>query len=254
MRPEIAVIRIDNLHKSFGSQKVLRGVHLEIPDQAVFAVVGGSGAGKSCLLKHVIGLLRPDAGRVWVDDVDVTRLGRRALNRVRTRFGMLFQGGALFDSMSVYDNVAFPLREKTRKSEAEINAKVEERLFQVGLAGGGDKFPSELSGGMRKRAALARALVSDPEILLFDEPTTGLDPIRVNAIHRLIQDLHGLLGFTAVIVSHEIPAVFSLATHVAMLHRGVIVESGSPADLQASDEPVVRQFLSGALDGPIDVH
>ena len=248
------MIRIENLHKSFGSQQVLRGVHLEIPDQAIFAVVGGSGAGKSCLLKHVIGLLRPDAGRVWVDDVDVTGLGRRALNRVRNRFGMLFQGGALFDSLSVYDNVAFPLREKTRTGEAEIKAKVEERLFQVGLAGGGDKFPSELSGGMRKRAALARALVSDPEILLFDEPTTGLDPIRVHAIHRLIQDLHGLLGFTAVIVSHEIPEVFSIATHIAMLHGGKIIESGSPSDLQASDDPVVRQFLSGALDGPIDVH
>ena len=248
------MIRIENLHKSFGSQQVLRGVHLEIPDKAIFAVVGGSGAGKSCLLKHVIGLLRPDAGRVWVDDVDVTGLGRRALNRVRNRFGMLFQGGALFDSLSVYDNVAFPLREKTRTGEAEIKAKVEERLFQVGLAGGGDKFPSELSGGMRKRAALARALVSDPEILLFDEPTTGLDPIRVHAIHRLIQDLHGLLGFTAVIVSHEIPEVFSIATHIAMLHGGKIIESGSPSDLQASDDPVVRQFLSGALDGPIDVH
>ena len=248
------MIRIENLHKSFGSQQVLRGVHLKIPDQAIFAVVGGSGAGKSCLLKHVIGLLRPDAGRVWVDDVDVTGLGRRALNRVRNRFGMLFQGGALFDSLSVYDNVAFPLREKTRTGEAEIKAKVEERLFQVGLAGGGDKFPSELSGGMRKRAALARALVSDPEILLFDEPTTGLDPIRVHAIHRLIQDLHGLLGFTAVIVSHEIPEVFSIATHIAMLHQGKIIESGSPSDLQASDDPVVRQFLSGALDGPIDVH
>lgn len=248
------MIRIENLHKSFGSQQVLRGVHLEIPDKAIFAVVGGSGAGKSCLLKHVIGLLRPDMGRVWVDDVDVTGLGRRALNRVRNRFGMLFQGGALFDSLSVYDNVAFPLREKTRTSEAEIKTKVEERLFQVGLAGGGDKFPSELSGGMRKRAALARALVSDPEILLFDEPTTGLDPIRVHAIHRLIQDLHGLLGFTAVIVSHEIPEVFSIATHIAMLHGGKIIESGSPSDLQASDDPVVRQFLSGALDGPIDVH
>lgn len=248
------MIRIENLHKSFGSQQVLRGVHLEIPDQAIYAVVGGSGAGKSCLLKHVIGLLHPDAGRVWVDDVDVTGLGRRALNRVRNRFGMLFQGGALFDSLSVYDNVAFPLREKTRTGEAEIRTKVEERLFQVGLAGGGDKFPSELSGGMRKRAALARALVSDPEILLFDEPTTGLDPIRVHAIHRLIQDLHGLLGFTAVIVSHEIPEVFSIATHIAMLHQGKIIESGSPSDLQASDDPVVRQFLGGALDGPIDVH
>ena len=248
------MIRLVNVCKSFGSQQVLSGLNLDIPDQAVYVVVGVSGAGKSCLLKHLIGLMRPDSGQVWIDDTEITSLGRRALNRVRNRFGMLFQGGALFDSMSVYDNVAFPLREKTRKSEAEIRDKVHERLFQVGLAGVDAKFPSELSGGMRKRAALARSLVSDPEILLFDEPTTGLDPIRVNAIHRLILDLHQLLGFTAIIVSHEIPAVFSLATHIAMLHGGVIVESGSPSALQASNNPIVRQFMSGQLEGPIEVY
>lgn len=248
------MIRLVNVCKSFGSQTVLSGLNLDIPDRAVYVVVGVSGAGKSCLLKHLIGLMRPDSGQVWIDDTEITSLGRRALNRVRNRFGMLFQGGALFDSMSVYDNVAFPLREKTRKSEAEIRDKVHERLFQVGLAGVDAKFPSELSGGMRKRAALARSLVSDPEILLFDEPTTGLDPIRVNAIHRLILDLHQMLDFTAVIVSHEIPAVFSLATHIAMLHQGVIVESGSPGALQESNNPVVRQFMSGQLEGPIDVY
>ena len=248
------MIRLVNVCKSFGSQTVLSGLNLDIPDRAVYVVVGVSGAGKSCLLKHLIGLMRPDSGQVWIDDTEITSLGRRALNRVRNRFGMLFQGGALFDSMSVYDNVAFPLREKTRKSEAEIRDKVHERLFQVGLAGVDAKFPSELSGGMRKRAALARSLVSDPEILLFDEPTTGLDPIRVNAIHRLILDLHQMLDFTAVIVSHEIPAVFSLATHIAMLHQGAIVESGSPGALQESSNPVVRQFMSGQLEGPIDVY
>ncbi len=248
------MIRLVNIYKSFGSQKVLSGLNLDIPDRAVYVVVGVSGAGKSCLLKHLIGLLRPDSGQVWIDDIEITTLGRRELNRVRNRFGMLFQGGALFDSMSVYDNVAFPLREKTQKSEAEIRAKVHERLFQVGLDGVDAKFPAELSGGMRKRAALARSLVSDPEILLFDEPTTGLDPIRVNAIHRLIFDLHQLLGFTAVIVSHEIPEVFSLATHIAMLHQGTIVESGSPTALQASKDPIVQQFMSGQLEGPIDVH
>ena len=248
------MIRLVNVRKSFGSQTVLSGLNLDIPDRAVYVVVGVSGAGKSCLLKHLIGLMRPDSGQVWIDDIEITSLGRRTLNQVRNRFGMLFQGGALFDSMSVYDNVAFPLREKTRKSEAEIRDKVHERLFQVGLAGVDAKFPSELSGGMRKRAALARSLVSDPEILLFDEPTTGLDPIRVNAIHRLILDLHQMLDFTAVIVSHEIPAVFSLATHIAMLHQGVIVESGSPSALQESNNPVVRQFMSGQLEGPIDVY
>ena len=248
------MIRLVNLHKSFGSQNVLTGVNLEIPDQAIYVIVGGSGVGKSCLLKHLIGLMRPDDGQVWVDEVEITALRRRALNRIRNRFGMLFQGGALFDSMSVYDNIAFPLREKTRKNETEIREKVHERLAQVGLAGVDNKFPSELSGGMRKRAALARALISDPEILLFDEPTTGLDPIRVNAIHQLILNLHKLLRFTAVIVSHEIPEVFSLATHLAMLHKGVIIESGSPADIQASNNPVVQQFISGQIEGPIDVH
>lgn len=248
------MIRIVNLHKSFGSQHVLRGLNLEIPDGSIYAVIGQSGTGKSLLLKHLIGLTHPEQGKIWIDGTEITALRGRALNEVRHRFGMLFQGGALFDSMNVYDNVAFPLREKTRLGETAIRDKVHERLAQVGLPGTDLKFPSELSGGMRKRVALARALVSEPEILLFDEPTTGLDPIRVNAIHQLIFDLHKLLRFTAVIVSHEIPEIFSLATHVAMLHGGVIVASGTPAEIQSSDDPIVRQFISGSTDGPMTVN
>ncbi len=248
------MIRTVNLHKSFGHQHVLAGVNLEIPDGAIYVIIGRSGAGKSCLLKHLIGLLRPDQGEVWVDGEEISTLRGRALNRVRTRFGMLFQGGALFDSLTVYDNVAFPLREKTRLSEAVIREKVHERLAQVGLSEINEKFPAELSGGMRKRVALARALISEPEFLLFDEPTTGLDPIRVNAIHQLILDLHHLLHFTAVVVSHEIPEIFSLATHVAMLHEGVIVATGTPAEIQASPNPVIRQFISGQIEGPIEVN
>jgi phospholipid/cholesterol/gamma-HCH transport system ATP-binding protein len=248
------MIRTINLHKSFGSQHVLAGVNLEIPAGSIYVVIGRSGAGKSCLLKHFIGLLRPDAGEVWIDGTEISALRGRALNRVRDRFGMLFQGGALFDSLSVYDNVAFPLREKSRLKEAEIRRRVQERLAQVGLPGVGEKFPAELSGGMRKRVALARALISEPEILLFDEPTTGLDPIRVNAIHHLILDLHRLLHFTAVIVSHEIPEIFSLATRVAMLHEGVIVATGTPAEIQDSPDPVVQQFISGNIEGPIEVN
>lgn len=246
------MIRIHNLHKSFGSQHVLRGINLEIPTGTIFVVVGSSGTGKSCLLKHIVGLLRPDSGQVWVDDVEVSALRGRALNRVRDRFSMLFQGGALFDSLSVYDNVAFPLREKTRLTEAMIGDKVHQRLAQVGLSGVDAKFPSELSGGMLKRAALARALVTDPEIVLFDEPTTGLDPIRVNTIHQLILDLHSLLNFTAVVVSHEIPEVFSLATHIAMLNQGYVVAAGTPEELQASTDPVVQQFINGRTQGPIE--
>lgn len=245
------MIRIINLHKSFGSQHVLKGLNLEIPDGSIYAVIGQSGTGKSCLLKHLIGLMRPDQGEIWVDDIEITRLRGRALNEVRHRFGMLFQGGALFDSMNVFDNVAFPLKEKTKASAAEIRAKVQERLKQVGLSGIEQKYPSELSGGMRKRVALARALISEPEILLFDEPTTGLDPIRVNAIHQLILDLHKLLHFTAVIVSHEIPEIFSLATHVAMLHGGKIIALGTPEEIQSSDDTAVRQFINGGAEGPM---
>jgi phospholipid/cholesterol/gamma-HCH transport system ATP-binding protein len=245
------MIRLINLHKSFGSQHVLKGLNLEIPDGAIYAVIGQSGTGKSCLLKHLIGLMRPDQGEIWIDGVEISALQGRALNEVRSRFGMLFQSGALFDSLSVYDNVAFPLREKTRLSEADIRRKVQERLAQVGLPDTDQKFPAELSGGMRKRVALARALVSEPEFLLFDEPTTGLDPIRVNAIHQLILDLHKLFHFTAVVVSHEIPEIFSLATHVAMLHEGAIVVAGTPAEIQSSTNLVVQQFIHGSIEGPM---
>lgn len=245
------MIRFVNLHKSFGRQQVLKGLNLDIPDGSIYAVIGQSGTGKSCLLKHLIGLMRPDQGEIWIDGTEISSLKGRALNEVRNRFGMLFQSGALFDSLSVYDNVAFPLREKTRLSEADIRHKVRERLAQVGLSDTDQKFPAELSGGMRKRVALARALVSEPEFLLFDEPTTGLDPIRVNAIHQLILDLHQLLHFTAVVVSHEIPEIFSLATHVAMLHEGVIAAAGTPTEIQSSTNPVVQQFIHGNTEGPM---
>jgi phospholipid/cholesterol/gamma-HCH transport system ATP-binding protein len=242
------MILVEGLRKSFNGQAVLRGVDLEVPTGSITIIIGRSGGGKSVFLKHLIGLLRPDAGRVMVDGVEITHLRGRALDDVRRRYGVVFQSGALFDSMTCFDNVAFPLREKTRAGNAELATRVEAALGQVGLTGVGGKYPAEVSGGMRKRVAIARALVTEPEIIFFDEPTTGLDPVLVNAIHHLILDLHRRHRFTAVMVSHEIPEIFEIADRVAMLHDGRIVEVGPPAAIQSSDTRVVRQFIRGESD------
>jgi len=239
------VITVEHLTKSFDGQPVLRGLDLEVPTGSITIIIGRSGGGKSVFLKHLIGLLQPDAGRVSVDGVDITRMHGAALERVRQRYGVVFQGGALFDSMTCGDNVAFPLREKRHLPKAELDKRVNAALGQVGLEGVGAKYPAEVSGGMRKRVAIARALVTEPEIVFFDEPTTGLDPVLVNTIHRLILDLHRRLGFTALVVSHEIPEIFEIADRVAMLHEGRIVEVGPPAQIQTSANPVVRQFIRG---------
>ena len=245
------LIRARGLRKCFGEQAVLRGVDLDVMPGEVLAVVGRSGAGKSVLLKTLIGLLPPDGGSVAVAGEDLHRARGRRLSRLRERFGMLFQGGALFDSLSVADNVAFPLREKTRQAAGEIADTVAEVLKSVGLQGMDAKFPAELSGGMRKRAALARALAHRPEIMLFDEPTTGLDPIMVRAIHRLIADTQQRFQYTAVVVSHEVPGIFEIASRVAMLHEGDLLEVAAPSVFQASANPVVQQFIAGRLDGPL---
>ena len=245
------LIRACGLHKRFGGQVVLRGVDLDVMPGEILAIVGRSGAGKSVLLKNLIGLQQPDAGSVAVAGEDLHRARGRRLSRLRERFGMLFQGGALFDSLSVADNVAFPLREKTRQAPAQIAEAVSEMLNSVGLQGMDDKFPAELSGGMRKRAALARALAHRPEIMLFDEPTTGLDPIMVRAIHRLIADTQQRFQYTAVVVSHEVPGIFEIASRVAMLHEGVLLEVAAPSTFQASANPVVQQFIAGRLEGPL---
>jgi phospholipid/cholesterol/gamma-HCH transport system ATP-binding protein len=242
------VIRVRGLQKRFDAQAVLRGLDLDIATGEIMVVIGRSGGGKSVLLKHLIGLLRPDAGTVVVDGVEITRLRGRDLDRVRDRYGVVFQGGALFDSMSVYDNVAFPLREKSLLAAGEIHDRVQEKLEQVGLIGMGTKNPAEISGGMRKRVAIARALVTEPEIVFFDEPTTGLDPILVNTIHHLIVELHRKFRFTAVMVSHEIPEIFEIADRVAMLHEGVIVEVGPPDAVRTSANPVVQHFIRGEIE------
>jgi phospholipid/cholesterol/gamma-HCH transport system ATP-binding protein len=245
------MITLRNIHKSFGSQKVLDGLDLDIPDGKITAIIGPSGEGKSVLLKHLIGLLQPDSGQVQVDGESIIDLRRSELNRIREKFGMLFQNVALFDSMTVFENVAFPLEEKTRLSKEEIRGKVREALEDVGLKNIENKFPDELSGGMKKRVGLARAVVLNPKIILFDEPTTGLDPIIKRAIHQLIKDTHAKFGFTAVIVSHEIPDIFDVAQNVAMLFRGRILQHGTPDEIINSTDPAIRQFISGSLDGPI---
>jgi len=242
------VIKVSGLRKSFHGQPVLRGVDLEVPDGSITIIIGRSGGGKSVFLKHLLGLLHPDSGRIEVDGVDITRLRGRALDAVRRRYGVVFQGGALFDSMTCRENVAFPLREKFRLSRAAIGKRVAKALDQVGLAGIGDKYPEEVSGGMRKRVAIARALATEPEIVFFDEPTTGLDPVLVNTIHHLILDLHRRLRFTALMVSHEIPEIFEIADRVGMLHEGRILEMGPPAAIQNSQNEIVRQFIRGAPD------
>jgi phospholipid/cholesterol/gamma-HCH transport system ATP-binding protein len=244
------MIRVTGLRKSFHGHAVLRGVDLEVPDGSITIIIGRSGGGKSVFLKHLLGLLQPDGGRIEVGGVDFTRLRGRALDEVRKRYGVVFQGGALFDSMTCRDNVGFPLREKFRLSAAKIRRRVDVALERVGLAGIGDKYPEEVSGGMRKRVAIARALVTEPEIVFFDEPTTGLDPVLVNTIHRLILELHRRARFTAVMVSHEIPEIFEIADRVGMLHQGRIVEQGPPAAIQESANPIVRQFIRGEPDPP----
>jgi phospholipid/cholesterol/gamma-HCH transport system ATP-binding protein len=245
------MIQVVDVHRSFGRQQVLKGVNLRVPQGEILAVIGRSGSGKSVMLRLLIGLLRPNRGQVIIEDTDITQLSGRRLDRVREHFGMLFQGGALFDSMTVFENVAFPLREKTKLSEAEITEQVQKMLESVGLGEMGYKFPAELSGGMKKRTALARALVTNPSIILFDEPTTGLDPILVHAIHQLIKDTHSAFGYTAVIVSHEIPEVFDIATRVAVLHEGKIIEEGTPEVILQSPNPVIQQFIAGSLEGPL---
>ncbi|MBI5776599.1 MAG: ABC transporter ATP-binding protein [Nitrospirae bacterium] len=238
------MIKLVNVQKSFGKQQVLRGVNLEIPKGKLTTIIGRSGEGKSVLLKHMIGLLQPDEGEVWVDGAEISRMRGRALNDVRKRFAMLFQGAALFDSMDVFDNVAFPLREKLQILEPEVKRRVEEKIEQVGLAGMGHKFPAELSGGMKKRAGLARALVMEPEIILFDEPTTGLDPLMASTIHELILAMHRMFGFTAVMVSHEIPEIFSISDWVAMLEQGLIAAMAPAAEFQQIADPTVREFIT----------
>jgi phospholipid/cholesterol/gamma-HCH transport system ATP-binding protein len=237
------VIEIKTLHKSFGDNHVLKGVSLEIREGEVVALIGRSGCGKSVLLRHLTGLMLPDEGGVVVDGNDMNALRGGQLISWRDRLGFLFQGGALFDSMTLFENVAFPLREKTRLSDERIHDRVLQELEHVGLSGAENKYPAQLSGGMKKRAALARALVMDPEIMLFDEPTTGLDPIIGFSILKLLHGCHERLSFTGIIASHDVPRIFDIVNRVVMLHEGVVWAEGSPDEFRSLDDPVVLRFL-----------
>jgi phospholipid/cholesterol/gamma-HCH transport system ATP-binding protein len=247
------MIQLVDLHKSFGKQKVLSGLNLEIEQGRTTVIIGRSGGGKSVLLKHIIGLLRPDSGQVLIDGVDITKLNDRDLNEIRKKFGMLFQEAALFDSMNILDNVAFPLREHTHMGEKEIRQIVADRLRTVGLKGIERKMPSELSGGMRKRVGLARALAMRPQIILFDEPTTGLDPVMTEAINQLIMETQRNFNLTCVVISHDLESIFKIGHQIAMLYNGKIIEYGSPDEIRASRNPVMIQFISGSIEGPIRV-
>lgn len=239
------------LHKAFGAQPVLAGVDLALPRGQIAVILGPSGTGKSVLLKHVIGLLRPDRGEVLVNQQSVNRLGRAELFSLRRDIGILFQDGALFGSMSVYDNVAFPLRQHTDLTDTEVREIVTDRLADVGLADATSRLPSELSGGMRKRAGFARALVLEPAIVLFDEPDSGLDPVRTALLCELIQAMHEDHGGTYVIITHDIASARRIGEFLAVLWQGTIVEDGPAAAMFGSSHPFVRQFLAGESIGPL---
>ena len=244
-------VRVQGLTKSFGAHQVWSDVSLTLPHGEVSAILGPSGTGKSVFLKSLIGLLRPDRGRVMVEDVDMCSCSERELYDVRKRFGVLFQDGALFGSMSLFDNVAFPLREHTRKSEAEIRRVALEKMELVGLSGAEDKLPGELSGGMRKRAGLARALVLEPEIILCDEPDSGLDPVRTAYLSQLLIDLNAQIDATILLVTHNIDVARTVPDNIGLFFRGKLVLFGAREVLLTSEEPVVDQFVNGRRAGPI---
>jgi ABC-type transport system involved in resistance to organic solvents, ATPase component len=246
------MIILERLSKSFNGIKVLNDLDIKFDDQKITVVIGRSGGGKSVMLKHIIGLIKPDSGRVLVDGIDINILKRKELNEIRKKFGMVFQDGALFDSINIFENIAFPIRQHTKFKESEIKDMVYSMLGDVGLSGQELKMPSEISGGMRKRVAVARALILNPEIVLFDEPTTGLDPIMSDAINNLIISIYNKFKFTGIIISHDIEGAYKTGDVIAMLYDGSIIEIGSPAEIKSSKNPVVSQFVAGSMIGPIN--
>jgi phospholipid/cholesterol/gamma-HCH transport system ATP-binding protein len=245
------IISLEGLHKAFDGKVVLDGLSLEVEKGESLVIVGGSGTGKSVTLKHIIGLIRPDRGHIFIDGTDLCGLSPVELNAIRRRFGMSFQEGALFDSMSVFENIAFPLRRHTKMNEGEIRDRVAECLEQVHLHGVEQKRPSELSGGMRRRVGFARAISLSPEILLFDEPTTGLDPVISAVVAELIVEMDQTLNTTTVTITHDMKVAFKIADRVGMLHRGRLVEVAPPEEFRRSPNPIVQQFIAGDAQGPL---
>ncbi|MGA2463193.1 MAG: ABC transporter ATP-binding protein [Thermodesulfobacteriota bacterium] len=246
-------IRVVNLHKSFKENHVLRGVHLEVGQGESMVVIGGSGSGKTVLIKCIIGLIRPDEGEIYVDGLEITSLNGQKMNEVRKKFGMLFQGGALFDSMRIWENVGFGLRQQNRLNEEEIKRIVSEKLRLVGLKDIEDLMPAELSGGMKKRVSLARAIAMEPEILLYDEPTTGIDPIMADAINSLIVQMREKLNVTSIAITHDMKSAYKIADRIAMLFQGKIIEVGTTEEIKNSPNPIVQQFIQGKSEGPIKI-
>ncbi len=245
------MIRIVNLHKSFGPKKVLCGINLTVSKGETMVVIGQSGSGKSVLLKHLIGLLRPDAGNIYVGDIEISSLSDDQLQKVTRRFGLLFQGAALFDSMTVAENVGFGLERYTSLSAEQIKVAVTESLTKVGLHDVENLMPYQLSGGMKKRVGLARAIAYQPDIMLYDEPSTGIDPIRADAINDLINQLKVEMGVTSVVITHDMVSSYKIADRIAMLYEGQIVETGTPDEIRNSGNPIIQQFIHGHAEGPI---
>lgn len=248
------MIRVVDLHKSFGPKKVLRGVDLTVEKGETMVVIGQSGVGKSVLLKLIIGLLKPDAGQIFIDGEEITRLKEDELQRVTKKFGLLFQGAALFDSMTVAENVRFGLERHTSYPREVIDRLVRESLARVGLSGVENLMPHQLSGGMKKRVGLARAIAYQPEIMLYDEPSTGIDPIRADAINELINKLKVEMGVTSVVITHDMTSSYKVADKIAMLHDGRIIEVGTVEKIQASSNPIIQQFIQGEAEGPIKIY
>ena len=247
------MIKLVDLHKAFGPNKVLQGLDLEVEKGESRVIIGGSGSGKSVILKHIIGILKPDKGNVFIEGVNITTLDENALYEVRKKFGMLFQMAALFDSMNIWENVGFALMRQKKVRLNDVKEMAIEKLKMVGLVGVENLSPAELSGGMKKRVGLARAIAHEPEILLYDEPTTGLDPITADAINDLIIEMRERLAVTSVAITHDMHSAYKIAGRISMLYEGKIIQTGSPDEIKNTENPVVKQFITGSAVGPIKI-